>query len=251
MKTNSPAPPQKLTPESTLQQITSFHSNAPLLLQSIGFDLHGNETKTLRQVCSEKQWNEVELLEWIKKNPPSVQKKNNGITYKKKTRQPGTTYSEICSYLTEETLSKIKDLTKQIRSEYPRVAKVHGIQYPWLNSIKWHVNQLLNNLQYFINFESKTFYPLAVELQKQGERMLDGSAQNLKKSLKVIKHDHQGIEESIERIKEISRDFHYDESACSTLRILCSRLETLCRTIDEHLQIEQTKLLPKIEKKLI
>lgn len=248
MKTNSTT--HKLTPEATLQQIISTHSNAPLLLQSIGLDPNGREDKTLRQVCSEKQWNETELLEWIKKDLSAIQKKNNTIPFDKKRRQPGTTIPEICSYLTEETLPEIKDLSDYVRSDYMRTGKIHGTQYPWLNSAKWHVNQLLNTLRYFIHFESETFYPLAIELQKEGERTLDGSVQNLKKSIDVIQQDHQIIEKKIKRIKKISGDFRYDESACSTLRILCNRLKTLCRTIDEHLKIEQAKLLPEIENKL-
>jgi iron-sulfur cluster repair protein YtfE (RIC family) len=229
---------RKLTPEATLQQIISFNSNISHMLQSIGLDPKDSEEKTLRQVCSEKQWNEIELLKWIKKNPPAIEKKR---------RLPGTTISEICSFLEKETLTEIKELSAYVRSDYILTSKIHGIQYSWLNSAKWHVNQLLNTLQYFSNFELETFYPLAIELQKQGKRTLDGSVQNLKKSIAVVKQDHQIIEERMERITKISRSFYYDESACSTLRILCNRFETLFQTIDEHINIEQTKLLPEIE----
>lgn len=75
---------QKLTPEATLDQIISANSNAPHLLQSIGLDPSGQADKTLRQVCLEKQWNEVEMLEWIKKNPPAEKMKKGIDSFKKK-----------------------------------------------------------------------------------------------------------------------------------------------------------------------
>jgi len=248
MKTESTT--QKLTPEATLDQIISVNSNAPHLLQSIGLDPNSHANKTLRQICSEKQWNEVELLKWIKKNHSAEQVQKNADSFKKKNRDIGTSVTEICNFLTTETLPVIENLSSDVRREYERVSQVHGMQYAWLNEAKWHVNELLNTLQYFIKFETETFYPLVTEFQERGERILDGSVQNLKKSIDVVKQDHQIIEERMERIKKISRDFHYDESACSTLRILCTRLETLYRTIDKHVKIEKTKLLSEIENKL-
>lgn len=248
MKTESTI--QKLTPEATLDQIISVNSNAPYLLQSIGLDPNGHTDKTLRQICSEKQWNEVELLEWIKKNPPAEQVKKNVDLFKKKTRNIGTSVTEICNFLTSETLPVIKNLSFQIRNEYERVSQVHGMQYSWLNEAKWHVNELLNTLQYFIKFEKETFYPLVTEFQKRGEQILDGSVQNLKRSLSVIKDDHSLVKEKMQQINTISNHFHFDESACSTLRILCSRLETFFDVLTDHIEIEVKRLLPGIEKKL-
>lgn len=248
MKTDSIT--QQLTPEATLHQIISVNSNAPHLLQSIGLDPNSHTDKTLRQICSEKQWNEVELLEWIKKNPSAKQVKIDVDTFEKKSNDAGTSIAGICNYLSMETLTVILDLTTEIRAEYERVSQVHGMQYPWLNEAKWHVNQLLNTLQYFIKFETETFYLLAIELQEQGERMLDGNVQNLKRSLTVIKDDHSLIKEKMQRIKKISNHFHFDESTCATLRILCSRLETFFDVLADHIEIEEKKLLPGIEKKL-
>lgn len=248
MKTESTT--QKLTPEATLDQIISVNSNAPHLLQSIGLDPNGHADKTLRQICSEKQWNEVELLKWIKKNPPAEQVQKNADSFKKKNRNMGTSVTEICNFLTTETLPVIENLSSDVRNEYERVSQVHGMQYPWLNEAKWHVNELLNTLQYFIKFETETFYPLVTEFQERGERILDGSVQNLKRSLTVIKDDHSLIKQKMQQINKISNYFHFDESACSTIRILCSRLETFFDILTDHIEIEERKLLPGIEKKL-
>lgn len=241
---------QELTPEATLHQIIAANSNAPYLLQSIGLDPSGQADKTLRQVCLEKKWNEVELLEWIKKNPPAEELKNGIDSLKKKNRGIESSALEICNFLNRKTLPVIEELFLTIQTEYERVSKIHGMQHTWLNEAKWHVNELLSTLRFFIKFEKETFYPLVNELQQHGERILDGSAQNLKRSLNLIKDDHDLIKKKMQRINNISNHFHFDESACSTLRILCNRLETFFDVLTDHIEIEEKKLLPEIEKKL-
>ncbi|MDZ7721119.1 MAG: hypothetical protein U5K72_20020 [Balneolaceae bacterium] len=241
---------KNLSPEATLNQIISADEDTPQLLQSIGLNPNVDTEKTLRQVCFEKQWNEAELLNWIKKNRSSnTAIQNNGSKQKKKLPD-FTSITEITEYLTSESLSTVSDLSSQIQNNYKRVSQVHGIQYPWLKEAEWHVFQLINTLSFYKKFETETFYPLAGELQKQKERMLDGNVQNLKRSMDVVKEDHKQMKKSLQRIKKMSGDFHFDESACSTLRILCNRLQSLHRTLSDHLKIEQEKLLPKIETKL-
>lgn len=250
MKTDSTITIQKLTPEATLHQIISVNSNAPHLLQSIGLDLRGRADKTLREICFEKQWNEMEMLEWIKRNPPAKQITTVVDTCENKKIGTGSSIEEICNFLSAETLPVIKDLASQTQPEYERICKIHGIQYTWLKEAKWHVNQLINTLQYFKKFETETFYPLAIALYEQGEQIMDGSVQNLKRSLTVIKKDHNQIEEKMQLINEISSHFHFDGSACSSLRILCIRLKTLFELLPKHIDIETEYLLPEIENQL-
>src|SRR5690625_6643752 len=54
-----------LTADTTLGQIFNRNSYAQELLRSIGFKPDGQTEKTLRQICSERQWSENEVLEWI------------------------------------------------------------------------------------------------------------------------------------------------------------------------------------------
>src|SRR5665811_219645 len=58
----------KLTPEATINQIISSDQNAANLLNSIGMKPEQYQDQTLRSVCQQRQWNEEELLNWIKKN---------------------------------------------------------------------------------------------------------------------------------------------------------------------------------------
>lgn len=56
----------RLTPEATINKIISADQHAAELLASIGMNPEQHESQTLRSVCQQRQWNEEELLKWIK-----------------------------------------------------------------------------------------------------------------------------------------------------------------------------------------
>ena len=240
---------QYITPEATIHQIASFNRLVPKLLESIGLDLKTNFYKTLRQICTEKQWNEAELLAWINEHPQkSYSFFQNGIPDENELN--GATSSEVCDYLLNHSLNSVLDLAASVRKDYPRVINVHGNQYPWLKESDWHIRQLLNRLDFYFNFEKKRFYPLVKLFEKEREKMLDGNAQGLMRSVTIVKEDHQQIRSAMKTIRELSSDFNFDETSCSTLRILCNQLKSFDKMLDSHLNIEKEYLLPDIEQKL-
>lgn len=241
--------PQPITPEATIHQIASINQLVPQLLESIGLDLKTNFDKTLHQICTEKRWNETELLNWIKEHQQqSYSFLQNGLP--DENELSGATSSELCDYLLNHSLNSVLDLAASIRKDYPRVSKVHGNQYPWLKEADWHIRQLLNRLDFYLKFEKKRFYPLVKLFEEEREKMLDGNAQGLRRSLEIVNEDHQQIQSAMETIRCLSNDFNFDESSCSTLRILCIQLNSLYQILDTHMNTEKDYLLPEIEQKL-
>jgi len=247
MKTETSTQP--ITPEATIHQIASNNQVIPQLLESIGLDLKTNFNKTLHQVCAEKQWDESELLEWINEH----QQKSYSFLQKgipDEDELSGASSSEVCDYLLNHSINSVLDLAASVRKDYPRVTKVHGNQYPWLKEADWHIRQLLNRLDFYLNFEKKRFYPLVKLFEKEREKMLDGNAQGLRRSVGIVKEDHQQMRAAMKSIRGLSNDFNFDESSCSTLRILCNQLKSLDQMLDSHLNTEKDYLLPDIEQKL-
>lgn len=239
---------KKLTPEATLQQIISTHGVAQELLTSIGLDLSNHTDKTLRQLCMEKQWSEQEVLKWIKKNQTISAGKTVDDDLQEKITNDHQ-IPEICDILMNDTLPVIADHATAIGKRYKRVSRVHGEQYPWLRQTGEDIKRLLEILPLYTKFEKEKFFPLAKELQKQKERILDGDAQSLKRSVKLIKGDHKRIGRLMKTIRNLSNNFAYDEKAGSVYRNLCNRLNSLFTTLDVHITIEKNDLLPKIDQK--
>lgn len=237
-----------LTADTTLGQIFNRNSYAQELLKSIGFKPEGQTDKTLRQICSERQWSENEVLEWIghheeKESTPSPSFVKDLFNY-------DVNMTEVCHYLRKETIPEIENLVTKVKKDYARVLKVHGIQYPWLKEASPFVDQLLNKLQYLMYFEKMTFYPLVDEYYHQKEKILDRDIQNLKRSVQIVREDHQSIQKSIYHINRLSNNLHYPENACSTFRIVANQLGMLIDFVGRHFNIEDKHLLPSLESKL-
>src|SRR5699024_12848975 len=73
---------KKLTPDATLAQILMADKDAAHLLTSIGLDPSAHMEETLRAVCSQRQWSEVEVMKWLKNKHASgiSNSKENGIS---------------------------------------------------------------------------------------------------------------------------------------------------------------------------
>ena len=136
----------KLTADATLHQIVEKNKQAPELLKSIGLNPERYAEKTLRQVCAEKQWNEMELLQWIKQHEINA----NGTQKTEPEAGRDMELNELCRFLEKEMLSKITEAVFPVRNQFPRVHKIHGIQYPWLKAISWDLDRLLNKLDDFV-----------------------------------------------------------------------------------------------------
>lgn len=232
------------TVDTPLEQIFNQNSYAQELLKSIGFNPAGQTDKTLRQICTEKQWSENEVLEWIDHHnssqaPPADMFIDDIF---KQNAAP----SEVCNYLKKETIPEIERFVNIILSDYPRVLKVHATEHPWLKEAAPHADQLLDKLQYLTSFEKLKFFPLVDEYGEQKERILDRDVQNLKRSVQIVQDDHQDILKSIQIINRLSHNLHYPENAPSTLRILCTRLGMLFYRIQRHIEIEEKHLLPAL-----
>lgn len=246
MKTKQEA----VTADTTLGQIFNINSYAQELLRSIGFNPIGQTDKTLRQICTERQWSENEVLEWIGHHHNDKVEHQPSASFAEDLFNHDVRITDVCHYLKKETIPKIENLSSDISKDYERVLKIHGIQYPWLKEAAPYVEQMLSKLQYLMYFEKMKFYSLVEEYSHQKEKILDRDVQNLRRSIQIVRDDHQNILKSIHHINRLSNNLQYPEGACSAMRILCNRLKMLTELVGRHFDIEEKHLLPAVENKL-
>lgn len=238
-----------LTPDATLDQIISADQKAGQLLASIGLEPYNHKKETLRSVCQQRRWSEVEVLQWIKKNRIYD---NGDPEEKEASEQPnfGKNLFRWCNYVEETYHKKILRLLGEISSDFPRVHQVHGNQYLWLKNVQWYLDAFEDKLQFYIYFESKKFFPLANNLNGTTKDLLDGTIQKLNKGLEIVSEDQNEMLKLMRTLEEKGRGFANPPLACSTLRILNHNLKTLCSTLKKQFEIEQEFVIPLIKQKL-
>ncbi len=236
----------KLTPEATINQIISSDQNAVNLLNSIGMKPEQYRDQTLRSVCQQRQWNEEELLNWIKKNhkvSDCIRNASEDPDFKKDLHQ-------WCSWLSVSVQPGIRELLTNISRDLPRIQHVHGNQYTWLKNIEWHFNTLNDQLKLYLSLENETLFPLAIELNDQKESILYGKVRDLKRALEILEVDRPKIQKEMGKIWEFSDGFKHPAGACSTLRIMNKNMVDLSTQLKRYFSIEKKHLFPLIKTQL-
>ncbi len=163
-----------LTPEDTINRIVSPDQNAGKLLSSIGMKPEQFRDQTLRSACQQLQWNEEELLSWIKKQ--RVETECNEP-------EPEVTENEDdIIALSNRILGVIQPCIRrrlsEIARDLPRVQLVHGNQYTQLKNIERHLKRLDETIDRYLLLEKNTLIPLAKELSQQDQSIQYGKAKN-------------------------------------------------------------------------
>lgn len=240
----------KLTPEATIGQIISANNEAGELLASIGLSLTEHEGETLRSVCQQQKWSEVEVLDWVKKHTDGT----NGDTI----AQPSEPFlydikslSEWTELLKQDFVQPNQSLLNELSQSFPRVLKIHGYQYTWLKDTNWHFEQFQDNLEMYFDFELRKIFPLIGQLSSTKKKRLNhGVVQKLENSFGIIERDQDRLHRQMATIRDKSNDFNNPGNACSTLRIQNKNFSILFGTLKKQFKIEIDYFLPAIQKEL-
>ncbi len=244
MKTNQSL--AKLTPDIMLSKLIAIDQEAGHMLSSIGLDPSEHKNETLRSVCKQRQWSEVEVLQWIKKHRVA---QNGSANENDIHTEPdfGSNIVEWCNYLEENLHADNLELLSEIGNDFPRVMQIHGNQYPWLKNIKWHFEEFEEKLQLYLLFEEKKLFKLIKKLEKESGNVLEGTARELKRCLNIIKQDQKRLQQYMDTIREKGREFKNPPGACTTLRILNQNFKMLFENLEAQLRVEREKILPIVE----
>src|SRR5690554_5713490 len=119
----------RLTPDITIHEMVATRPQAADLIASIGMNPEQHTSDTIRTVCQQRQWNEVELIDWINKQLASG--KNRTIGRNGENGTAGLNISRWSDRLIDE-IHQNQVLLNEIRADFPRVHEIHGNQYTWL-----------------------------------------------------------------------------------------------------------------------
>ena len=248
MDTNQSLP--ELTPEATISEIIYTDSKAGELLASIGLSLSKHKQETLRSVCQQHKWSEVEVLQWLKKHGRTT----NGESSNNKTGtvpDEDTTLIKWTTYLEESFINPNQSLLEELEENFPRIHKVHGNHYPWLKTMKWEFDKFGEALRMYYIFEREKFFPLIGRLKNKSNNNLNhGTIQKLEKSFDIIERDQHRLKKLMKTIREKGKRFKNPGNACSTLRIQNENFKILFSRLQKQFQAEKDQILPLTRKEI-
>lgn len=240
----------QLTPEATISEIVCSDNDAGELLSSIGLSPSDHEQETLRSVCQQRKWSEVEVLQWLKKHSSTTKgetpKNNTGSVPEK-----DDSLTKWTRYLEDSFIRSNRSLLEELEENFPRVIKIHGNQYTWLKRMKWHFEKFREALGMYYTFEREKFFPLIQRLKNNSNNNLNhGTIQKLEKSFTVIGKDQNRLRNFMKTIREKGNKFENPGNACSTLRIQNENFKIMFSQLDQQFKIEKGQLLPRIKEEI-
>lgn len=238
-----------ITPDATIEEIISADKVVGQMLTSIGMQIENHTSETLRSVCQQLKWNEVEVLNWIKKN--RISKSN----HKKKQVSPdsvnfGKDIAQWGNHIVAKYHSQTLSLLTEITRDFPRILKVHGNQYSWLKDINGPLQNLDDKLKFYTYFMGNTLFPLLSSLNNENKNLFYGTIQKIERGKDIMIEDQNAIWKLMETIEIKGKHLENPEGACSTLRILNYNLKKLFSSIRKEFAIEQEIIIPLIEERL-
>lgn len=240
----------QITPEATINEITSADKQAAELLKSIGLSISEHKNETLQSVCHQRQWSEVEVLRWVKKHSSS----SNGERSPNGSSQAPDEKSSLKKwnkYLEEQFIDPNLELLEELTESFPRIHKVHVIQYSWLKDMEWHFNKFREALTMYYEFERKKFLPLAERLYKNKRTNINyGTIRKLQKSFSIIGEDQDRLQRLMQTVRNKGNQFENPEGGCSTLRIQNKIFKILFSKLDQQFKVEKEQIIPRIKEKI-
>ena len=234
----------KLTPEATISEIVCSDHKAGELLASIGLSPDNHEEETLRSVCQQRKWSEVEVLQWLKKHG-STQNGQTSDSDIPSVPDKDASLVKWTMYLEESFLNPNQSLLEELDENFPRIHKVHGNQYPWLKTMKWEFDRFRETLGMYYTFEREKFFPLIGRLKNHSNNNLShGTIQKLEKSFSVVERDQRRLRNLMKTIREKGNQFENPGNACSTLRIQNKNFKILFSQLKKQLEVEEDLILP-------
>lgn len=247
---NTDQSPSKLTPEATISEIIRSDNEAGELLSSIGLSLSEHEQETLRSVCQQRKWSEVEVLQWLQKHSSRTNGEasdNSGETVPHK----DAPLTRLITYLEESFIRPNRSLLEELEENFPRIRKIHGNQYPWLKTMKWHYDKFREALGMYYAFEQEKFFPLIRRLKNNSNNSLNhGAIQKLEKSFSIVERDQRRLWHLMKTIREKGNQFENPGNACSTLRIQNENFKILFSQLEKQFEVEKDQILPRIKEEI-
>lgn len=138
-----------------------------------------------------------------------------------------------------------------------KVAEVHVDLHPEVLEIAQLFNAVAAELKMHMLKEENILFPYIKELvaAKREKTTIEpssfGSVENV---IRVMENEHVSAGGNMEKIHELSNAFTPPEDACSSYRVLFSKLEEFEKDLHQHIHLENNILFPKaieLEKELL
>jgi regulator of cell morphogenesis and NO signaling len=124
----------------------------------------------------------------------------------------------------------------------------HGKKYPELSEISKTFEQLSEKLLIHNRHEETTTFPYLKHLDsafRKGESYAQLFVRTLKKPFTNIREEHTEIGILLNKLKELTGNYHFGEEACTNHQVIYRKLQEFHNDLVQHKHLENNILFPR------
>jgi len=234
---------------STIGELVAADYRKAEVFRKFGLDFCCGGAKTLKDACSKRGVNveEVEAaLEQIENMPITSGQDFNSWSL-----------DFLADYILATHHKYVVNSLPMLYELTRKVARVHGDRHPELLEIASHFNNVAEELSSHMQKEEHILFPYIKELYNAkvaGSKISPPPFGTIQNPINMMEAEHVAVGDEFETIKTLSNNYTLPVDACTSYRVLFSKLEEFEKDLHQHIHLENNILFPKaieLEKELL
>lgn len=213
-----------------------------------GLDFCCGGKKTLKQACTEKSLDYLDMLFQIEE-------------FKAASRQTSVPYQDwsldfLADYIVNTHHTYVRKHLPDIQFFAEKVQRVHGDRHPELIRVYQLVMEIAEELTMHMMKEEQVLFPFIKALtlaKKTNEKLAPVHFGTVRNPIHMMEMEHEQVGHNLENIRTLTQNYLLPEDACGTYTVLFQMLQAFEEDLHIHIHLENNVLFPQsleLEKEL-
>jgi len=220
--------------EQTLGQIVTQQHKAAFVFEKYKLDFCCKGQRNLVSACTEKGIPLEDIL-----NELNVQT-NDDVA---KTTFEKMSATELIQHILRYHHFYVKEYGSIIKDHLDKVASKHSDKYPWMQQVAADYTILLNELLLHMQKEEILLFPRIEKMEKSEPGTY--TVNFISAPIGVMEAEHEMAGEYMGRIKKLTNNYSWPETACTTHKVSMIELKEFEENLHQHVHLENNILFPK------
>lgn len=220
-----------LSPTSTVADVVTNHPECASVFQSFRIDFCCKGELSVEDACRERGLDADEVLAELERTLGS-----RAARYATDLR--GHTTEELVALVVDRHHGYLRQALPFVVALSEKVADVHGDKDARLVTIDETVQALSAKLIAHLDEEEREVFPLLLGPGRRAPAIL----------FSTIQEEHVWVGEQLERLRELTDDYHAPSWACRSCRALYAELEAIHTDTLRHVHIENHVIFPRFQR---
>ena len=225
---------------STIGELVAADYRKAEVFRKFGLDFCCGGNKTIEEACKKKGV-----------NPQDVEKALSAVD--EQVSNPSQDFKSwsldfLADYIVATHHKYVVNSIPVLAELSNKVARVHGDSHPELVEMNTLCSSVINELTSHMQKEEQILFPYIKELwqaKQQGTKVNRPPFGSIQNPINIMEAEHVEVGDEMELIRNLSSNYTLPIDACTSYRVLFSKLQEFERDLHQHIHLENNILFVK------